>query len=501
VIEIKRVLLSVSDKRGLVEFARGLRDLDVKLIASGGTAKFLKEGGIEVEEVSRHTGFSELLGGRVKTLHPALHAGILARRDDPTQMEELERTGIAPIDLVVVNLYPFEERVGPDTPEDEAMEWVDIGGEALIRAAAKNFPSVGVIVDPEDYKPVLEELNRSGGLSERTSRRLAAKAFRHVALYNARIAQWFSEGEPLPELLALTEPRRLTLRYGENPHQQGALYGPHVPEQLQGKALSFVNILDADAAIQCALEFERPTAVIIKHTTPCGVASAPELAEAFERAYQADEKSAFGGIIGLNRPLDRETAELISEHFFEVVIAPEISEEALKVLSVKKNLRVLRAPEGFYDSSRELRTTSFGVLVQTPSGQSLKEGELQTVTRREPTPQELRDLLFAWKVVKYVKSNAIVLAREERTVGIGAGQVSRVDAVEIAIRKAGALAKGSVLASDAFFPFRDSIDLAAEAGVEAIIQPGGSRRDEEVIRAADEHGLAMVFTQTREFRH
>lgn len=500
-IKIKRALLSVSDKRGLNDFAQGLRHLDVKLIASGGTAKLLKEGGIEVQEVSLYTGFAELLGGRVKTLHPALHAGILARRDDPAQMEELKRAGIAPIDLVVVNLYPFEERVGPDTPRDEAMEWVDIGGEALIRAAAKNLPSVGVIVDPDDYGPVLEELSRLGGLSEETSQQLAAKAFRHVTLYNARIAQWFSGGDPLPELLILMEQRRLTLRYGENPHQQGALYGPCVPERLQGKELSFVNILDADAALKCALEFERPTVVIIKHTSPCGVASASELPEAFELAYRADEKSAFGGIIGLNRPLNGATAKQISKHFFEVIIAPKISEEALKVLSAKKNLRVLRAPEGFYDLSREVRTTGFGVLVQTPSRQRLKEHKLKTVTQREPTPEELRNLLFAWKVAKYVKSNAIVLAKDERTVGIGAGQVSRVDAVEIAVRKAGTLAKGSVLASDAFFPFRDSVDLAAEAGVEAIIQPGGSRRDEEVIRAANEHGMAMVFTQTREFRH
>lgn len=498
-------MLSVADKSGLAEFAQGLRELGVELLASGGTARLLREHGLSVREISELTGFPELLGGRVKTLHPKIHAGILVRRDDPQQLEELKAHGIEPIDLVVVNLYPFEQQVTSETPADEAMEWVDIGGEALIRAAAKNFQFVGVVVDPEDYPRVLKELQQNGGLREGASRRLAQKAFAHVTRYNAAIARWFSaqSGEALPGTLAFVEPRRLVLRYGENPHQQGALYGPSrvLPEQLQGKPLSFVNLLDTDAALKCALEFERPTVVIIKHAMPCGVASAETLIEAFQRAFAADEKSAFGGIIGLNRPLDPETAQEIQKHFFEVVIAPEISPEALEILSAKKNLRVLRTPSKRFDELLEARTTAFGLLAQTPSERSLTEGDLEVVTRRAPTAQELRDLLFAWRVVKHVKSNGIVLARDERTVGIGGGQVSRVDAVELALRKAGSRAQGSVLASDAFFPFRDSVDLAAQAGVAAIVQPGGSVRDEEVIQAADEHGLAMVFTRVREFRH
>jgi len=497
VIEVKRALLSVSDKRGLVEFARGLSELGIVLLASGGTAAELRKHRLDVQEISEYTGFPELLGGRVKTLHPHIHAGILAKR--PEQLEELKQAGIGPIDLVVVNLYPFEERVTAETPAAEAMEWVDIGGEALIRAAAKNFLSVGVIVDPDDYGAVLGELEDLGGLSEETSRELARKAFEHVTRYNAAIARWFSGGEALPETLILAERRCLTLRYGENPHQQGALYGPEAPQQLQGKALSFVNILDADAAITCAQEFERPTAAIVKHATPCGVASADGLKEAFQRAFAADEKSAFGGIIGLNRPLDEATAKAIAEHVFDVVVAPGFSEEALGVLSSKKNLRLLRAP--LRSGRLEVRTTSFGLLAQQPSRTPLSTEDLEVVTSKRPTAEQLKDLLFAWVVGKYVKSNAIVLAKGEQTVGIGGGQVSRVDAVEIALRKAADKAKGSVLASDAFFPFRDSVDLAAKAGVEAIIQPGGSVRDEEVIKAAEEHGLAMVLTRRREFRH
>lgn len=496
-IEVKRALLSVSDKRGLVEFAQGLSEMGIGLLASGGTAAKLREHGLDVQEISEYTGFPELLGGRVKTLHPHIHAGILAKR--PEQLEELKRAGIEPIDLVAVNLYPFEERVTVETPADEAMEWVDIGGEALIRATAKNFQSVGMIVDPDDYGPVLDELKASGNLSEETSRRLARKAFEHITLYNATIARWFSGAEPLPEMLVLVEQRCLKLRYGENPHQQGVLYGPKAPSQLQGKDLSFVNILDADAAIRCAQEFERPTAVIVKHATPCGVASAERLEEAFQMAFAADEKSAFGGIIGLNRPLDGATAQSIAEHVFDVIVAPDYFEEALEALGPKKNLRLLRAPLG--EGRLEVRTTAFGLLAQQPSSAPLNEGELEMVTSKRPTPEQLRDLLFAWVVAKHVKSNAIVLAKGERTVGIGGGQVSRVDAVEIALGKAGDRAKGSVLASDAFFPFRDSVDLAAEAGVEAIIQPGGSMRDREVIAAAEEHGLVMVFTRRREFRH
>jgi len=502
VIRVERALLSVSDKRGLAELARGLREFGVELWASGGTARHLRERGLEVRELEKLTGFSELLGGRVKTLHPHVHAAILAQRDDPRQLEELRARGIEPFDLVVVNLYPFEQRVSPETSAEEAMEWVDIGGEALLRAAAKNFRHVGVVVDPEDYPRVLAELRGQGGLSEALTRELAGKAFAHAARYNAQIARWFappSPGEGPPSTLVLAEPRQLLLRYGENPHQRGGLYGQRPPEQLQGKALSYVNLLDADAAWGCVQEFEKPTAVIVKHATPCGIASASTLAEALERAFAADEKSAFGGIIGLNRTLDGETARRIVDRFFEVVVAPTIAEEAREVLARRKNLRVLKAPQDAADW--EVRTTAFGVVAQTPSRRSLTERDVEVVTERAPTDSELRDLVFAWRAVKWAKSNAIVLAKDEQTVGIGAGQVSRVDAVEWAVRKAGSRARGSVLASDAFFPFRDSIDIAAQAGVRAIVQPGGSVRDEEVIEAADEHGLAMVFTRVREFRH
>ncbi len=507
-IYLKRALLSVSDKRGLKELACGLRDLGVELWASGGTARHLREGGVEVRALEALTGFTELLGGRVKTLHPHVHAALLARRDDPRQLEELRAQGVEPFDLAVVNLYPFERRVSQGTPPEEAMEWVDIGGEALIRAAAKNFRYVGVVVDPEDYPHLLRELREHGGLREEFSRELAAKAFVHVTRYNAQIARWFSSAVPgPPPILAWASPRRLVLRYGENPHQQGALYGSRPPAQLQGKTLSYVNLLDADAAWGCAQEFERPTAVIVKHATPCGVASGATLAEALERALQADEKSAFGGIIGVNVPLDEETARQIVQRFFEVVIAPDVTDEAREVLLRRTNLRVLKAPSADGSSEEgaqwEVRTTAFGLLAQTPSRRPLTERDLETVTRRTPAEAELRDLLFAWRVVKWAKSNAIVLAKDEQTVGIGAGQVSRVDAVALAVRKAreGQGVEGSVLASDAFFPFRDSVDLAAQAGVRAIAQPGGSVRDEEVIQAANEHGLAMVFTRVREFRH
>lgn len=395
-IHIERALLSVSDKRGLAELARGLQERGVKLWASGGTARHLREHGLEVHELEELTGFAELLGGRVKTLHPHVHAAILARRDDPRQREELRARGIEPFDLVVVNLYPFEQRVCRETPLEEAMAWVDIGGEALIRAAAKNHPHVGVVVDPEDYPGVLEELKERGGLRQERARELARKAFEHVARYNAQIARWLASQnaeEGLPSTLVVAEPRRLLLRYGENPHQGGALYGNAPPAQLQGKALSYVNVLDADAAWGCAQEFERPTAVIVKHATPCGVASAETLAEAFERALSADEKSAFGGIIGLNRTLDEGTARKIVGRFFEVVVAPEIADEAREVLAQRKNLRVLRAPRAA--DGLEIRSTAFGVLAQTPSRRALTERDLTVVTERAPTAPEMRDLLFA----------------------------------------------------------------------------------------------------------
>lgn len=504
-IKVKCALISVSEKRGIVEFARELMELGVELLASDGTAKLLRDNHIKVQSISEYTGASELLGGRVKTLHPTIHAGILAKREE-AHLAELKQHNIKPIDLVVVNPYPFESKGALNSLMEEAMEYVDIGGEALIRAAAKNHKYVGVVVDPDDYEAVLSEL-RAGAMSEETSRRLAEKAFRHVTRYNAAIASFFAK-EDLPEQLALCFDKALDLRYGENPHQKAAIYANKEIKQLQGKELSYTNLLDLDAALQIVRAFEKPTAVIIKHTNPCGLACADELSTAFERAFKADEKSAFGGIIGLNRPLDEATAKLISKHFFEAkrlldcVIAPDYSAQALEILKTKKNLRLMQ-----WDAAAkpvlavDVRATSFGLLIQMPDDSQIKSEDLKVVTQKVPTPEQIKDLLFTWKVAKFVKSNAIVLAKDETTVGIGAGQMSRVDAVELAIKKAGERAKGSVMASDALFPFRDSVDLAAQAGIEAIIQPGGSVSDKEVIEAANEHGIPMVFTHIRAFRH
>ncbi len=499
VIKVKCALISVSDKRGLIEFARGLAEMEVELLASEGTAKLLKSNNIKVQSISEYTGASELLGGRVKTLQMAIHAGILAKREE-THLKELKQHNIKPIDLVVANLYPFESTVTKGFAMEDAMEYVDIGGEALIRAAAKNHKYVGVVVDPDDYESVLTEL-RAGGLSEETSRRLAEKAFQSATRYNAAIASFFAK-EELPERLALCFDKLCDLRYGENPHQKAALYSNHQIKQLQGKELSYTNLLDLDAALQIVRAFEKPTAVIIKHTNPCGLACADGLAKAFERAFKADEKSAFGGIIGLNRTLDEATAKLISQHFFAAVIAPDYGAKALELLKSKKNLRLIQW--GTADKPAlaiELRATSFGLLAQTPDDSHIKAEGLKVVTRKAPMPEQFKDLLFAWEVARFVKSNAIVLAKNETTVGIGGGQMSRVDSVELAIKKAGERAKGSVMASDAFFPFRDGVDLAAQAGICAIIQPGGSVKDEEVISAANEHGIPMVFTGIRVFRH
>ena len=503
VIEIKRAFFSASDKSGLAELARELAEMGVELLASGGTARFLRKAGVEVEEIAEYIGYPELLGGRVKTLHPLVHAGILARRDDPVHRADIEHYGIKLIDLVVVNLYPFEAEVNRATPMEEAMELVDIGGEALIRAAAKNHRWVGVLVDPADYGSLLLELRREGGLSADHARRLAEKAFNHVIRYNAAIAGYLSE-DPLPSQLNLAYPKAMDLRAGENKHQRAAFYADRVPfKQLHGKGLSYNNLLDLDAALKISHSFPRPTAVVVKHTNPCGLASADTIEEAFARAYAADELSAFGGIVGLNRPLTEEGALLLAERFLDAVIAPGYDEGALRALKRRKGLRVIQAgPELLEDGFKlELRDTAFGLIAQEPSTGGISREELKVVSKREPTEEQWNDLIFAWKVVRWVKSNAILLAKDECTVGIGAGQMSRVDAVELAIRKAGPRAKGSVLASDAFFPFRDSVDLAAAARVAAIIEPGGSVRDEEVIRAADEHRLPLVFTGRREFRH
>ncbi|CAL1239181.1 bifunctional phosphoribosylaminoimidazolecarboxamide formyltransferase/IMP cyclohydrolase [Candidatus Methylocalor cossyra] len=513
---VSHALVSVSDKTGLVEFCRGLVASGVAILASGGTFRTLREHGIAAREVSDYTGFPELMEGRLKTLHPKVHGGILGRRG--RDEAAMAAHGIVPIDLVVVNLYPFEAAVArPDCALAEAIEHIDIGGPALIRAAAKNYAAVGVVVDPADYPGVLEEL-RQGALSEATRFRLAAKAFRHTAAYDAAIAAHFDTrgGEAFPDPLVLRLQRAQILRYGENPHQRAAFYRePGAPagtvasaRTMQGKALSYNNIADADTALECVKGFaDRPTCVIVKHANPCGVAQGRTLTEAYERAYATDPTSAFGGIIAFNRELDGHTARTVVERqFVELILAPHIAPEARAALASKPNLRVLEtgawpAPQ---DGERDFKRVSGGLLVQDRDLGSLDRGALKVVTQRPPSAEELDDLLFAWNVVKFVKSNAIVYAKDRQTVGIGAGQMSRVYAVRLAALKAadaGLAVQGSVMASDAFFPFRDNIDAAATAGVTAVIQPGGSVRDGEVIAAADQHGLAMVFTGRRHFRH
>jgi len=505
-----RALLSVSDKTGLAEFAHGLAALGIELIATGGTARTLQEAGLTVTPVERVTGFPELLGGRVKTLHPAIHAGILAPRD-PTSLNEIAAHGIAPIDLVVVNLYPFEATVAqPDVRLEDAVEQIDIGGVALLRAAAKNFDHVTTVVDPADYATVLDELRNAGNTSPETRARLAVKAFRHTAGYDAAIASYLAEvavkdGDPLPDHLPLVLHKTQDLRYGENPHQRGALYrlprlrGLADAEQLHGKELSFTNVLDIDAAWALAHEFDAPAVAIIKHASPCGCAVGEPLVEAYRAALASDPVSAFGGIVGTNRPVDEATARAITEIFTEAVIAPDFTDAALAVLTQKKNLRLIRAPFA-PPATLDLRLLHGSAVAQEPDTVDY-EGELQTVTERAPTEEELQALRFAWKVCRHVKSNAIVFARGTATVGIGTGQPSRVDSVKLAAMKAGERAQGAVMASDAFFPFPDGIEEAAKAGVTAVIQPGGSVRDAEVIAAANAHGMAMVFTGMRHFRH
>jgi phosphoribosylaminoimidazolecarboxamide formyltransferase/IMP cyclohydrolase len=515
---ITRALVSVSDKTGLVDFCRGLSALGVEIISSGGTAKALAEAGIAATEVSAYTGFPEMMGGRIKTLHPRIHGGILGRRG--TDEAVMAEHGIGPIDLVVVNLYPFVATVArPDCTLAEAIENIDIGGPTLIRAAAKNHAAVGVVVDPADYPAVLAELNQAGQLAEATRFRLATKSFRHTAAYDAAIAEYLGPktGEDVfPDPLLLRFDRSYPLRYGENPHQAAAFYvEPGAPagciataRPLQGKELSYNNIADADAALECVKVFaDSPACVIVKHANPCGVAEADTLLEAYDRAFATDPTSAFGGIIALNRELDPHTAKsIIDRQFVEVILAPTVSAAALEVLAAKPNVRVLATGDWVPAKTPQwdFKRVSGGLLVQNRDTEALIRSELKVVTRRAPTEQELDDLLFAWKVAMFVKSNAIVYAKDRRTVGVGAGQTSRVHSARIAAIKAQDVdlpVVGSVVASDAFFPFRDGLDSAAAAGVTAVIQPGGSMRDAEVIAAADEHGMAMVFTGMRHFRH
>ena len=519
VTPVRRALLSVSDKTGLEDFARSLADAGVELLSTGGTARALSSAGLAVTEVADHTGFPEIMGGRVKTLHPRIHGGILGRRGEDA--EAMAEHGIDPIDLVVVNLYPFRETVArPDVTRADAIENIDIGGPAMVRAAAKNQADVGVVTDPGDYARVAAAV-AAGGLDATTRRRLATKAFRHTAAYDGAIAAWLTEQEEdsgnddaLPERLETGFERVLALRYGENPHQRAAFYAaPDAPENTvtrarvrQGKALSFNNIADADTALECVKQFDEPACVIVKHANPCGVAIGADAASAYEGAYATDPVSAFGGIIAFNQPLDAALAKtLIERQFIEVLLAPSVDEDALGVLSAKPNVRVLETgPLGGMAGGLDYRGVAGGLLVQERDTLLMADDGIRTATRSGPDAATERDLLFAWRVCKSVKSNAIVYARDGATVGVGAGQMSRVNSARIAIQKAadaGIPTPGSVIASDAFIPFRDVLDVAAGAGVKAVIQPGGSMRDDEVIAAAEELGIIMVFTGMRHFRH
>jgi phosphoribosylaminoimidazolecarboxamide formyltransferase / IMP cyclohydrolase len=511
-----KALISVYDKSGIVELAGQLARAGYELISTGGTYNTLaQEGRLPVRQVSEVTGSPEILEGRVKTLHPVIHAGLLARRDSPEHMKELSRQNIDPIDLVVVNLYPFVETIKrPNVSLEEALENIDIGGPTMLRAAAKNFPGVAVVVDPADYTWVAQKL-AGGGLSLEERRRLAAKAFRHVATYDAAVAGYLTQDEAeenLPKHLSVSLVKSMTLRYGENPHQQGVLYtlagrpggGIATARQLHGRELSYNNLMDADAAWRTVSDFAEPAAVVVKHANPCGLASHEDLAQAYQRAYEGDTVSAFGGIVGYNRPVTAAAAEAMNPVFYEVVVAPGYEPAALIILEKKRNLRILEVEATQQQSDLmpyDIRPITGGILVQTPDLIEEDPAVWKVVTQRAPTQAELRDLAFAWKAAKHVKSNAIVFAKDNTLVGMGAGQPNRVVSVHLSQRIAGDKAAGSVLASDAFFPFPDNIELAAAAGVTAIVQPGGSIRDDEVIAAADQHNLAMVFTGVRHFRH
>jgi phosphoribosylaminoimidazolecarboxamide formyltransferase / IMP cyclohydrolase len=521
---IKTALISVSDKTGLIEFARSLAGYGVTLLSTGGTAKLLADNGIKVTEVSDHTGFPEMLDGRVKTLHPKIHGGILARRDVPAHVSAINTAGISPIDLVVVNLYPFSQTIArPDCTFEEAIENIDIGGPAMVRSAAKNHAHVAVVTDPADYAVVIREMQTANGAIGAPMRfKFAQKAFSHTAAYDGAISNYLTSLDTSGARTAF--PRRLNLgfelaqkmRYGENPHQNAAFYRDLHPApgglahytQLQGKELSYNNIGDADAAWECVRSFEefdnKAACVIVKHANPCGVAIAATALEAYRLAFATDPTSAFGGIIAFNRELDAATAQAVSTQFVEVLIAPKVSDEARALLAKKENVRVLEIPLLPGTNDYDYKRVGGGLLVQTPDSFNVSAGELKVVTKVQPTPQQQQDLLFAWRVAKFVKSNAIVFAGGGQTLGVGAGQMSRVDSARIAAIKAtnaNLTLKGAVVASDAFFPFRDGLDVVAEAGAIAVIQPGGSMRDAEVIAAADERGIAMVFTGHRHFRH
>ena len=523
-IPISRALISVADKTGIVELGRFLAARGVEILSTGGTAKALRDAGIKVKDVAQHTGFPEMMGGRVKTLHPHIHGAILARRDNAQDQEALDALGIGAIDLVVVNLYPFEQTVAKGAGAAEVIENIDIGGPTLIRAAAKNFAAVTVIADPADTAAVIKEMEANGGATTLGLRhRLAATAFARIAHYDAAIDGWFAgqSDAGFPGRIAFGGELKEILRYGENPHQRAALYldpadrspGPARAEQSQGKALSFNNLADADAAFALVAELARPAIAIIKHANPCGAALGNDLHQAYVRALASDPESAFGGIVAANQPIDAKTAEEIAKIFVEVVIAPALDDDARRVLAAKKNLRVLTtgAIDDAAQAGMTVRSVAGGYLLQSRDTGAVQAGDLKTVTRKKPSDDEMRDLLFAFTIAKHVKSNAIVFAKGGATVGIGAGQMSRVDSTRMAVIKAQAAAaaagegmsraKGAVAASDAFYPFPDALLAAAEAGVGAVIQPGGSIRDADVIEAADDAGIAMVFTGMRHFRH
>jgi phosphoribosylaminoimidazolecarboxamide formyltransferase/IMP cyclohydrolase len=532
---IKQALISVSDKRGVLEFAQGLAAQGVSLLSTGGTAKMLREAGLTVTEIGDHTGFPEMLDGRVKTLHPKVHGGILARRDLPEHLATIAAHEIATIDLVCVNLYPFAATIAKaGVTLADAIENIDIGGPAMVRSAAKNYAGVAIVTDPQDYAPLLAEMQAHGGALQLATRfALAKKAFTHTARYDSMIANWLTaldddavleslsspeaaapQPAVFPARLQLAFDRSEMLRYGENAHQRAAFYRDTTPlagsiaayTQLQGKELSYNNIADSDAAWECVKSFTTPACVIVKHANPCGVAIADSLVTAYEKAFKTDSTSAFGGIIAFNGEVGIDVVNAMNErkHFVEVLIAPSFSAEAIAALATKQNLRVLAVPISRLLNTLEFKRVGGGLLVQTADDFTAQAADLKVVTRTQPTPQQIADLLFAERVAKFVKSNAIVFCANGMTLGVGAGQMSRVDSTKIASIKAqhaGLNLKGSVVASDAFFPFRDGVDVLAAAGASAVIQPGGSLRDEEVIAAADEHGLAMVFTGTRHFRH
>ncbi len=515
IVRIRRALISVSDKTGLVEFARALEAHGVEILSTGGSAKALRDAGVPVREVSEHTGFPEILDGRVKTLVPQIHGGILARRDLPEHQAQLAAHKIAPIDLVAVNLYPFEATVARGAAFEDCIENIDIGGPAMIRSAAKNHASVAVLTAPEHFATIIAELNAHGGTTLATRRALAASAYARTAAYDSAISTWFAgqNGVEYPATFTIAGQLKQTLRYGENPHQSAAFYtaaparyGVATATQVQGKELSYNNFNDTDAAYECVAEFTEPTVVIVKHANPCGIASAARVSDAWDAALACDPVSAFGGIVALNRPLDEATAAKISSIFTEVIIAPEASQGAMDLLAAKKNLRLLLT--GGLPNPAEagitFKSLAGGFLLQTRDAGRIAPHDLKIVTKRAPTPAEIEDLIFAFRVCKHVKSNAIVYARNQATIGVGAGQMNRVDSARIAAWRGAAAGldfTGCVVASDAFFPFADGLEAAISAGAKAVIQPGGSIRDSEVIAAADAAGIAMVFTNMRHFRH